>query len=1137
MNRITGLALGGLLALALPVVPSTAKAAEPAKKGKKAAAPALDKAKKTLTKPSDVKASTKKLEDLAKKAQESQEEGEPTRLAPAKLETTGKQLTKDDKADKARDEAIEQIKKILPKQKDPNIRADLTFQLAELWWEKSRYVKGQEMEAYNAEADKWRQCRSEKDIKACGGEPRPNNRLSETYRTTAVGLYEEMLKTYPQYPRSDEIRFILAYNKMDLSGGTEDKKAKEKYRKEALDQYTQLIALYPKSTFTCSAYVEIGNAKFDNNELAPARKAFEEALKCKDTKVHTYATYKLGWCDYNAGDYAMAVKRFKEVVTRSDQEKGEKVRLKTEALRDLVLAFEKAGELDTAIDYYVKTVGKQNSKSYIVKLAAQYFAQGGYDYANKTYRYLMKELKNDPSAPEWQSKIVLAYDKLGNRPKVLEEMRNLVNNYKPGTEWYQVNNTAKGKPALEFAYALTEEALYNLVTDYHQEAIKTKKVVTYKLARDIYKEYIDNFPKTERSYQMRFYYAEILYALEDYQPAYDAYVIVATDTTGDQYKQVAAKNMLLAAEKLVKIEGGDYEKVVSDDTAIIDEDKAKGDISAKKIKVVLDKNAQAKDLTKLEQQFITACDKYLDLIPGAEDEAQVRLSAAVTFFDHNQYVEAANRFGFIIQKWPQEPSSSVAADLVLEALETKSEWETLNKRAREFQANAKLLAGNDDRKKKFREKLPLYVESSAFKIAQAEESKDALKAATIYRDFVKEFPKSKYSPVALYNSFLAYQNAKQLDQAIAVGEQFRKDYMNADSDDMRKLPGAKDGELRPKVLPDVTFRLAKSYEMTADFAKAAGYYETYVKEFPEEKSAPDAQFNAGLWYQGLGETAKAVAAFDKYIEIYKKKSDADRKELKLVSDATVAYSIAQVYESVRDWPNTIKRLQAYLDTYKTEEAYKRQNALYHQALAIKESGKPADFTKKCDEVRAVSVTGEDVKRETYKVAKAHCEFNKLEEEYNAYIAFKFKSVNTLQADLKTKLGKKNELSKKYLGVVEIGNGDWAIAALTRIASLPRNLAQSVREAPIPKGLDFDQQDLYKSQIEDKAIEIETPAIELYETAIKKSFELNIYNEWTLEAEKVLAEFKPDLFNEVKELPLKGSEFFFTADKAAGSGGF
>src|SRR5262249_18751270 len=113
-------------------------------------------------------------------------------------------------------------------------------------------------------------------------------------------------------------------------------------------------------------------------------------------------------------------------------------------------------------------------------------------------------------------------------------------------------------------------------------------------------------------------------------------------------------------------------------------------------------------------------------------------------------------------------------------------------------------------------------------------------------------------------------------------------------------------------------------------------------------------------------------------------------------------------------------------------------------------------------------------------------------------------------------------------------------ALTRIASLPRNLAQSIREAPIPKNLDADQTDLYKSQIEDKAIEIETPAIELYETAMKKSFELNIYNEWTLEAEKVLAEFKPDLFNEVKELPLKGSEFFFTAtssDKGAGSGGF
>jgi hypothetical protein len=69
----------------------------------------------------------------------------------------------------------------------------------------------------------------------------------------------------------------------------------------------------------------------------------------------------------------------------------------------------------------------------------------------------------------------------------------------------------------------------------------------------------------------------------------------------------------------------------------------------------------------------------------------------------------------------------------------------------------------------------------------------------------------------------------------------------------------------------------------------------------------------------------------------------------------------------------------------------------------------------------------------------------------------------------------------------------------------------------------------------------------FETALAKSFELSIYNEWTLTAQNMLAEFKPDAFGEVKQVPFVGSEFFIraglevegapvAAGAAAGAGG-
>ena len=66
---------------------------------------------------------------------------------------------------------------------------------------------------------------------------------------------------------------------------------------------------------------------------------------------------------------------------------------------------------------------------------------------------------------------------------------------------------------------MVEERLSGLVTDQHRAAQQTKLVDTYKLARDIYKEYLDKFKDTENSYKFRFYYSEILFELKQFEEA------------------------------------------------------------------------------------------------------------------------------------------------------------------------------------------------------------------------------------------------------------------------------------------------------------------------------------------------------------------------------------------------------------------------------------------------------------------------------------------------------------------------------------------------------------------------------------------------------------------------------------------
>lgn len=1136
MSRSYALLLGGLFAVATLAVSDEALAAKKSTRNTKAAAAAA-KAKR----PGEQKASTKGLEEALKKSAAPVEE---TRTTPAKLDgAPGKEVSQDAAADRARDEAIDQIKKILPKQKNPEVRADLLFQLAELWWEKSRYVHmKEEMPAYQAAQDAWHQCRLEKGADACT-EPRPNTRKSELYRQNAVDLYTQIAKDYPRYGRVDEVIFILAYNKYELCTGIQNEAQKKKACDEAVEQYRRLITQHPNSPFKADALVQLGNHYFDSNQLAPARKAFDECAQLKTPRTETYCIYKLGWCDVNSGDYEGAIDKFKTVIARGSGD--DRIRLSTEALRDIIVPFSRVNALDSAIAYFQKTAGREGSRQYIKGLSDVYFNAGSYDMAIKMYRYMLKNHPYDPNAPEWQSKIVLSFDKLAKRDLVLTEMRTLVDSYKPGSTWQIKNKDNKG--ATETALSLTEEALYNLVTDYHQEAIKTKSVGTYRLARNIYKEYVDNFPGSERSYQMRYYYAEILYALEEFQPAYEQYLKVAEHPEQDSFKKVSASNMLLAAEKLVDIEAGRFKVTIDDNTKRIDENKAKGVIEQKQI-VKFDKDAKEQPLTTLEQQLVVACDRYAELVPDAEDESRVRLRAAVIYFDRVQYVEAARRFGYIIKKWPSNETSATAASLILESLETKEEWLALNKLAREFAQNKQLLAGNDAKKQAFRKKLPVYIEGSQFKYSLlVNEKQDYDEAAKLFSAFVDEFPKSKFAPIALYNAFVIFQRAKQLDTAIGMGEKLLAEYPNVDKDDFLKFDN---GERRTGadgkdllLLPILVFDLAKAYENVADFATAAKYYEQFATQFPKDDRTPDAQFNAGLWYRGLGETEKAIAAFDKYIKLYGERSKADVERLKLVDPAVVDFSIATIYEDQKAWQKAYDHLaRRYLGKYPGEEAWKKQNARYKQFQALLALDKKKDALTLAQDIVKINdaMSEADKTRPASRQAAAHARFLLLEGQFESYQGMQFDSPRTLQATLKRKTDLKASLELSYKKVIDDGNPDYAIAALVRLAMLPRLFAKSLLEAPMPPGLDFDQQEIYRSLLEERAFEYEAPAIDALELALAKSTELGIYNEWVLTAQSLLAEFKPDLFQEIKEMPLRGSEFFFTASTpagpAAGAGG-
>ncbi len=1024
--------------------------------------------------------------------------------AHVKAPTSEDEVERDAAADKKRDELIADLKTIIPKIPDSEKKADLYFQLAELWWEKARYVYLQESKDYDDAFARWSEAKQ-------GEEPRLATKTSDAYRKESLRLYQIILKSYPAYERKDEVLFVVAYNLYEAG-----------QKPEAIQNYNTLIKQYPQSRFVPDAYVQMGEHFFTSNDLTRARAAFEKAASFKLPKLYPFAVYKLAWCDYNAGDYQGSIDKFKDVIAYSDAQSSgprDRIQLKSEALKDIVLAYAQIDAIDSATTY-LHEKGGDKALDYVNKLAATYFETGKFDQAIRVYKNLEAEAPNHVRAPAWQQKILLAYDKLNKRDRVLQEMKRLVADYGPSSAWAKANAASKG--AIAEANDLAESALRELVQDYHQEAIKTKSVATYKLARDIYRQYLETFPESETAYSMRFYYSEILYALEDWDAAAQQYdKVVEADPKGS-YAQKAAYDAILALEKSVDIGKGKLKKRELADATRIDERKAKGQVEQTRTihLQTVTKEIPEETIPDNEQRLIAACEKYLAVAPGSRDEIVIRYKAAFVYYDHRHFVEAARRFGDIILKWPTDAWSQKAADLSLDILNTKEEWLALSDLSHKFLLNKKLTPTGS----KFEKEVAQIGEGARFKYVMQvyQVQKDYPLAAREFKDFVARYPKSEHAPKALYNAMIIADKAEQLDLEIAAGEQLMNQYPKADPELVKlTVPG-----------------LASACERAARYPEAIRWYEDAQSRWPTDEKAPDWLYNAAVWREGLSDDAGALAGWQKYLKAYGQRPDAAR----------IAFNLGLVVERQKDF----KKINEYWHGFQqqwSDAATPGQLLLarYKQGLALRELRAP-DLAGVMGEVaqRFARLPEADKAAPPLIDAAAHARFLGVEGNFNDFIAIHFNY--TRQSDLvyvlKIKNNRMTRLLARYGEVIAIGSPRWSEAAFERIGEAYRNFNKGLLDAPMPRGLDPEQQELYRSTLESQALPLEDKATEMFTKSIEVSRKSGVYSDWVLKAQDFMREYQPDAYGEVHkpgfldgEQSRPAAPDLRPAPAAAGSGGY
>ena len=175
-----------------------------------------------------------------------------------------------------------------------------------------------------------------------------------------------------------------------------------------------------------------------------------------------------------------------------------------EAKKDIVKAYAHVGGPEKAWEFFQRTGGDYAPKM-MESLAELYWEQGQFGDSSRVYKKVIAQNMDSPRICEWQNKIVRNTLSAGNKKDQVQEIERL------GAVFDKVADMkAIKKDQLEECRNTFHDTTKELALIWHKEAQKTKNHDTYALDKFVYKVFLDHFPKDKDSYEMTYYYGELL---------------------------------------------------------------------------------------------------------------------------------------------------------------------------------------------------------------------------------------------------------------------------------------------------------------------------------------------------------------------------------------------------------------------------------------------------------------------------------------------------------------------------------------------------------------------------------------------------------------------------------------------------
>jgi TolA-binding protein len=628
----------------------------------------------------------------------------------------------------------------------------------------------------------------------------------------AIKTYWEILETYPNYERNDQVLYQLsrAYDEI----GDPDK---------AMEVMNRLVAEYPYSRYLDEVHFRRGEYYFVRRSYLDAEEAYGAIIQIGSTSdYYELGRYKLGWALYKQELYEEALHQYIAVLDHrlaigyefdEEYDEDDEHRL-ADTFRVISLSFSNLGGPEVLDEYFSRFGHRSYADKIYGNLGEFYFAKLRFEDAASVYKSFVRLNPYHKVSPHFGMRIVEIYGEADFPQLVVEAKKDFASRYAIDADYWNFFDSEDSPEVIGFL----KQNLTDLAGHYHalyqEEALLDERPVNFAEASRWYRQFLGSFPTEAESPDINYRLANLLLENEDFGEAAVEYERTAYDYEMHEQASAAGYAAVYAHREDLKHAAG----------------------------------AQQLEVKKLT---VDSSLRFAEMFQDHEEAPEVLGAAADDLYEMKDLPLAIDSARTLIARYPGAEESLVRAAWVVVANSSIDLAEYVD--AEQAYANVLALTPEGD------EKRPAVIDNLAAAIYKQGEQANLLEdfgeAARHFLRIKELAPTSSIRSGAEYDAAMALMNLEDWASASDVLEEFRRSHPEHEL-------GA-----------EATKQLAHIYREDGQTERSAAEHERIAAEAVDPELGREALLIAGELYDEAGALDEAVRVYESYVARYPRPLD------------------------------------------------------------------------------------------------------------------------------------------------------------------------------------------------------------------------------------------------------------------------